>query len=143
MAQKDVACVPTLAILLRIAEDRKEETEEYKTAHFKCEEIFKKLKKAGVRLAVGTDAIFQYLKEYPGFYFDEVELFVKNGCTPMEAIISATKIGAEVCDVADKLGTIEKDKIADLLVIKEDPLQDIKNRRKVSMIVQEGKIVKQ
>jgi imidazolonepropionase-like amidohydrolase len=93
-------------------------------------------------MAVGTDAIYHLLKKLSGMYFEEIELFVKNGYTPMEAIVAATKIGAEVSDAADKLGTIEKGKIADLLVIEGDPLEDIRNLRNVKVIIQDGKIIK-
>jgi imidazolonepropionase-like amidohydrolase len=60
----------------------------------------------------------------------------------MEAIVVATKIGAEVSDAADKLGTIEEGKIADLLVIEGDPLEDIRNLRNVTVIIQDGKIIR-
>jgi len=144
MAEKDIYCVPTLTINLLLWKPNKyidfEESElkDYQSP----EETFRKMKEAGIKMAVGTDAIFHYVKELPGMYFEEIELFVKNGYTPMEAIMAATKIGAEVSDAADMLGTIEKGKIADLLVIEGDPLEDIRNLRNVKVIIQDGKIVK-
>ena len=56
--------------------------------------------------------------------------------------MAATRIGAEVCGAADRLGTIEKGKLADLLVIDGDPLEDIRHLRNVDVIIQEGRIVK-
>ena len=97
---------------------------------------------AGIKMAVGTDAIYEFMNENPILYFEEVERFVKNGYTPHEALVAATRIGAEVLDVSDRLGTIEKGKIADLLVIDEDPLDDIRNLRKVSVIIQGGKVIR-
>ena len=103
--------------------------------------LFQKMKAAGVEMAVGTDAIYEFMNENPGLYFEEVERFVKNGYTPHDAIVAATRIGAEVCGAGDRLGTIEKGKLADLLVIEGDPLEDIRDLRKVAVIVQEGRIV--
>jgi len=62
--------------------------------------------------------------------------------TSAQAIIAATRIGAAVCDASNRLGTIEKGKLADLLVIDGDPLKDIRDLRKVAVIIQEGKWVK-
>jgi imidazolonepropionase-like amidohydrolase len=55
-------------------------------------------------------------------------LFVKNGYIPLEAIVAATQIGTGVSVAADKLGTMEEGKLADLLVIDGDPLEDIRTR---------------
>ena len=93
-------------------------------------------------MAVGTDAIYEFMNENPDLYFEEVERFVKNGYTPHEAIVAATRIGAEVLAVSKSLGTIEKGKIADLLVIDGNPLDNICNLRKVSLIIQGGKVIR-
>ena len=104
--------------------------------------IFRKLKRARVKMAIGTDALYEFMRENPGLYFDEAERFVKNGYTPHETIIAATRIGAEVCGVADRLGTIETGKIADLLIMKADPLEDIRNLREIALIMQGGKVIR-
>jgi imidazolonepropionase-like amidohydrolase len=140
MGEKSIYSVPTMEVMLKLHQgDRylknNEELHPY-------EAIFRKLRKAGVKTAIGTDAIYEYMMENPGHYFDEIERFVKNGCTPMEAIVCATKIGAEVCNAAERLGTIEKGKLADLLPLDKDPLVDIRNLRRVNTIIQEGKIIK-
>ena len=110
--------------------------------YFESEDIFKKLKKAGVRMAVGTDAVADNLVEYPGLFFKETDEFVELGYTPMETIVAATRIGAEVSDAGERLGTIEKGKLADLLVLGQDPLADIKNLRTAQVIIQSGRIIK-
>ena len=140
MGKKGIYSVPTLEILLKLHQGARYRKNNVVLHPY--EEIFLKLRKAGVKTAIGTDAIYEYMMENPGHYFDEVERFVKNGCTPMEAIVAATKIGAEVCDAADRLGTIEKGKLADLLILDKDPLAEIKNLREVNTIIQEGKIIK-
>lgn len=144
MADKGIYNVPTLSILAKLADEYSDKPGwEWKVKKYRESEIIlQKMKKAGVKMAVGTDAIFQYMNEYPGMYFEEIERFVKLGFTPMEAIAAATKIGSEVCDAADRLGTIEKGKLADLLVIDNDPLENIENLRKVHLIIQNGKVIK-
>jgi len=138
MGVKNIYCVPTMTIMMknqlrnRFIPDN-EEPHEY-------EIIFQKLRDAGVKMAIGTDALYEFMKENPGLYFLEVERFVKNGCSEMEAIEAATRIGAEALDMDDKLGTIEAGKIADLIVVEGDPLSDISDLRRVVMVMQNGKI---
>lgn len=142
MAAKKIYCVPTLSILIKLGNQYKEKGPEWEwkiKKYFECREIFRKLRAAGVRMAVGTDAVGENMVFYPHFYFEEVENFVALGATPMEAIVAATKVGAEVCAASDRLGTIEKGKIADLVVLAGDPLKDIKQLRTATMIIQAGR----
>jgi len=94
-------------------------------------------------MGVGTDPVEDNTLAYPGIYFDELEWFASNGYTPLETIKAATRTNAEICGVEEKLGTIEEGKIADLLVVDGDPLQDMSIlRTKIQIIVQEGKFIK-
>lgn len=93
-------------------------------------------------MAVGTDAVNENLSEYPGLFFKETEEFVELGATPMETIVAATKVGAEVSDAADRLGTIAVGKLADLVVLDKDPLADIANLRTAQIVIQGGRVVK-
>jgi imidazolonepropionase-like amidohydrolase len=146
IAEKKIYCVPTIAILRILGNQYKKsrgpEWDWKIKKYFESETIFKKLRAAGVRMAVGTDAVTDNLVEYPGLYFKETEEWVELGATPMETIVAATKIGAEVSAAADLLGTIEKGKLADLLVLEKDPLLDIKNLRSAQIIIQGGKEIK-
>ena len=139
MGEKKIYGVPTMTAMIKLHAGRASlpanEPHPY-------EKIFLKMKEAGVRMAVGTDAIYEIMNDNPGLYFEEVERFVKNGYTAHQAIIAATRMGAAVCDAAGRLGTIEKGKLADLLVIDGDPLKDIRELRKVAVIIQEGKVIK-
>jgi imidazolonepropionase-like amidohydrolase len=144
MADKDVYCCPTVSVLLLIAENYSKRFPKNppRKKHLESVEIFRKLREAGVKMGVGTDAVRDNTLEYPDFYFDEIEWFVDHGYTPMQVIVAATKINAEICDAVDKLGTIEKDKLADLLVIDGDPLKDIKAlRNNLAVIIQGGKVI--
>ena len=72
----------------------------------------------------------------------EFALMVKNGMTPAQALLSATKSGADLLGLADQIGTIETGKLADLVAVPGDPLQDIRQTEKVSFVMQGGKVVK-
>ncbi len=145
MADKGIYCVPNLEMMLWIADkqlkkypDRKKHAGRWLNAS----NIFRKMKKLGVKMGVGTDAVGEDMVAYPWMYFKEIERFVEHGYTPMEVIVAATKTNAEICDASDWLGTIEKGKLADLLVIEKDPLKDIRALRNIQIIIQEGKVIK-
>ena len=146
IATNKIYCVPTLSIILILADQiqaRKEPGWEWESKkRFDSVQTFRKLKEAGVKMGIGTDAVKELAAEYPGIFFKEIELFVENGYTPMEAIVAATKINSEICDASDKLGTIETGKLADLLVLEQDPLRDIKALRNIQIIIQGGKVIK-
>jgi len=64
--------------------------------------------------------------------------------TPLEAITSATKYGAEACGIGDTVGTVEKGKLADLLVVKKDPVADIEvllENDNIRYVIKDGKFV--
>jgi imidazolonepropionase-like amidohydrolase len=95
---------------------------------------------AGVTLMAGTDLGNEFL--YPGSsLIEELELFVQAGLTPMEAIKAATITPATFAHMADSLGSITPGKLADLVVLDADPLQNISNLRRVHCVVLNGKIV--
>ena len=145
IAARKMYCVPTLAILRILGNQYKARGPEWAwkvKKYFESEEIFRKLRKAGVRMAVGTDAIGDNLVEYPGLFFKETDEFVELGATPMETIVAATKLGAEVSDAGDRLGTIEAGKLADAVVLNEDPLTSIGNLRTALIVIQGGRVVK-
>lgn len=71
----------------------------------------------------------------------ELGLWVRDGATPWQALVAATKRGAEICGVGADLGTVEVGKIADLIVVGGDPLVDINNVRRLQLVFKEGKVV--
>lgn len=145
-SEKGTYCVPNLEMMLWIADRQLKKDpgqKNWKTVeHLKSANIFRKMKKLRVKMGVGTDAVGEDMAAYPWMYFKEIERFVEHGYTPMEVIVAAAKINAEVCGASDWLGTIEKGKIAGLLVISGDPLKDIRALRKDKIIVQGGKVIK-
>jgi imidazolonepropionase-like amidohydrolase len=87
---------------------------------------------AGVKYTCGTDAMH-------GDMPLELERLVELGISEMEAILSATREAATCCGVADKLGTIEEGKLADMIAVRGDPLEDIRALREVGMIMKGGR----
>jgi tetratricopeptide (TPR) repeat protein len=94
--------------------------------------------RAGVKLLAGTDTGNPYC--FPGFSLhDELGLLVEAGLTPMEALQAATYNAAEFLGQLDSLGTVETGKIADLVLLEADPLEDIGNTKKIAAVVFRGK----
>lgn len=91
---------------------------------------------AGGHVLAGGDTNEQ---KAPGFILhDEMETMAEAGISPMHVIQGATKWTAEAMRVADRIGTIEPGKIADIIVVDADPLADIANLRKISAVVFDG-----
>lgn len=99
-------------------------------------EGFQKALKAGVKIACGADS-----SPVADFTLSEIEHLVKAGMGEMETLIAATRTSAELCGVADRLGTVEKGKLADLIVLSADPLENISNIRKLKLVLRDGNLV--
>jgi imidazolonepropionase-like amidohydrolase len=98
------------------------------------------MKRAGVKFMAGTDAPNPFV--VPGrSLHDELELLVHAGFTPLEALQSATRNPAEYLGRLDTLGTVEEGKIADLVLLDANPLDDINNTRKIWAVISNGKIL--
>jgi imidazolonepropionase-like amidohydrolase len=66
---------------------------------------------------------------------------VSAGFSPLEAIRAATQSSARILGAEHDLGTIEAGKLADLVILDADPLADIRNTRRISLVMQDGRIV--
>ena len=71
----------------------------------------------------------------------EMQVMVEAGLTPMQIIMGSTKYPAEMLRKQNLLGTVEAGKLADVIIVNADPLQDIKNLDKINTVIQDGKIV--
>jgi imidazolonepropionase-like amidohydrolase len=103
-------------------------------------EIIGAMQRAGVRIIAGTDTPNPYV--FPGFSLhDELALLVKAGLTPMEALQAATRNAAEYAGQLATVGTIEKGKIADLVLLDADPLSDIANTKLINSVIVGGRLI--
>jgi imidazolonepropionase-like amidohydrolase len=108
----------------------------------KARDLTSAMRLARVRLLAGTDAADAYT--LPGLSLhQELELFVEAGMTPMEALQAATRDAAEFAGKLETLGTIERGKIADLVLLDASPLQTISNTQKIHAVVVGGKLISQ
>ena len=104
----------------------------------KIQATFAKAYKAGVKIAFGTDAgVFMHGKNYLEFQY-----MTEAGMPAMEAIKSATIGGASLLGVESTIGTIQKDKLADIIAVDGDPLKDISVMGKVVFVMKDGKVYK-
>ena len=102
-------------------------------------EMFRNAVKMGVRISFGTDAAV-----YPhGQNAKEFKLMVDLGMKPIDALKSATANDAELLGIAQKLGTLEKGKLADVIAMPGDPTADITTTEHVSFVMKEGTIIRQ
>ena len=108
-------------------------TPEYAKIHV---EGFQKALKAGVKIVCGGEP--SPVGEYTLL---EIEHLVRAGMTEMEALIAATRTCADLCGVVERLGTVEVGKLADLIVLPEDPLEDISNIRDLKLVLKDGNLV--
>lgn len=104
----------------------------------RLQEFIGKLIKAGANIVTGTDAA----AVMPGISLHrEMEFLVDSGLSPMQAIQAATKVGAAYLGREKELGTVEEGKLADLVILRGDPLKDIRQSRNVEMVIKNGDII--
>lgn len=97
---------------------------------------FAKAMKAGVKMALGSD-----IRPLKDAALLEMGLWTRSGATPWQTLVAATKNGAAICGVGDDLGTVEVGKLADLIVVAANPLDDIQNLRRLLLVMKEGTVV--
>ena len=104
-------------------------------------EFIGRAQRGGVNVTAGTDLTNPFV--VPGHSMHEELRLLVDGCgfTPMEAIVAGTGRAAGLLGQADDLGTVEKRKLADLVVLDGDPLEDIGNTRGISAVYKGGRLV--
>jgi len=102
-------------------------------------EVVNAMHRAGVSFLAGTDTP-PGVYIFPGFSLhEELQRFVAAGFTPMEALQTATLNPAKFLGMDDRLGTVEKGKFADLVLLDANPLDDIRNTQKIAAVVVNGR----
>ncbi len=99
------------------------------------------LRKGGVRVVLGSHSMIKYA-EKGWAYQREMELFSESGLSNSEIIVASTMENARFFRIDKKLGSIEKGKIADLVLINGNPLQNISDAKKVEKVMLNGVWVK-
>lgn len=104
-------------------------------------QMLRRLKSAGVKLAIGTDLVANWFRFMPGPYVQELQRYQQAGFSPAEVLGIATRQNAELLDMGDKLGTLTRGKLADVLVVDGKPDQVLADIAKVDLVVRDGRVV--
>jgi imidazolonepropionase-like amidohydrolase len=145
MKKHNTAYVPTMSAMKWITEKAKEKGDLPAEVRAKSENMgtqiditVSKAYKKGLRIVFGTDA-----GVYPhGINAREFEYMVNAGIPPMTALLSATIETAKLLRIEDQLGSIEAGKLADLVAVLGDPLQDIRLMQDIKFVMKDGVIYK-
>jgi imidazolonepropionase-like amidohydrolase len=97
---------------------------------------FRKALGAGVKMALGSD-----IRPLKDAALLEMGLWARDGASPWQTLLAATKHAAMMCGAGDELGTIETGKRADLIVVGANPLEDVNNVRALRMVFKQGRVV--
>jgi imidazolonepropionase-like amidohydrolase len=101
-------------------------------------DMFRNALKVGVKISFGTDSgVFPH-----GENAKEFKLMTDLGMSPIDALKSATANDAELLGLSQRLGTLEKGKVADVIAMPGDPTKDITATERVSFVMKEGKIIR-
>jgi imidazolonepropionase-like amidohydrolase len=139
IAQRGTFVSPTLAVFEKRAGD-KEATETHVRGFSRMVEFAGMVKRAGGHIVVGSHSSVPHA-ERGWAYQRELELLVAAGLSPMEALVAGTMENARYFRIADRLGSVEAGKLADLILIDGDPLKDMTAVRRVKRVMLNGKWV--
>jgi imidazolonepropionase-like amidohydrolase len=103
--------------------------------------VIKALNQAGVGILAGTDFAPKDGGIHPGDLHEELDLLVKGGLTPIQALQSATLNPAKFLNIRHEYGTVEEKKMADLVLLNANPLDDIKNTRNIYAVIVGGRLI--
>jgi imidazolonepropionase-like amidohydrolase len=149
MAERGTYLCPTLSVYPASIECIKRGLWTYKGSekqvyylHEQAPKAIAAAKRHGVKVALGTDASMPLVMH--GGNAREMEILVDYGLSTMEALVAGTRNAAENLGLLDKIGTVESGKIADLVVVDGDPLDDIRLLQQlecITLVMKEGNIV--
>ena len=149
MVEHQISLVPTISALYHILSSgieagvpafAVEKTRRVKPFHLKSIHL---AREAGVRIAAGTDAGTPF--NLHGQNLGELKRLVELGYSPTEAIESGTRVASQVLGIEKELGTIEEGKLADLVVVEGNPLEDIdllQSDKAILLVMKGGDMVK-
>ena len=144
MAENGTESVPTIMTFMRSQDEEGGEfgssTNRYTVTRESMMELFRKQKRAGIKMGIGIDEGMDVIS-FPDIYIEELEYFVEGGYTIAEALVAATKTGAEILDMDDKLGTIEPGKLADIIVVDGRPDVNLGDLANMDIVIRDGYVV--
>lgn len=147
MAAKEIYLIPTLKSNWDIANDNRPGVPRWIVERLKAvqEDHYLSMRRAiaeGVPIAMGTDAATPF--NFHGHNAEELQLMVDVGMTPMQSLVASTLNAARAIGWDSWLGSIEVGKVADLVVLRRDPLADIRSladQRNIEFVMKDGEIV--
>ena len=104
-------------------------------------EMLRRLRRAGVKLGIGTDLVSNWYRYMPAPYLLEMQRFQQAGFTAAEVLGIATRQNAELLDMGDKIGTLTVGKLADVLIVNGRPDVTLDDITKVDVVIRNGTIV--
>lgn len=111
----------------------------FKRSFARHQELVRGMNRAGVPIVAGTDTLNPYC--FPGFSLhDELALLVEAGLSPMQALQAATINVARLVGRDTELGTLATGRLADLVLLDADPTRDIRNTRRINMVMSNGQL---
>ena len=118
-----------------------EEVKARKAQYQKLVSLLPVIQKSGMDIIAGTDAGFLNSYIYPGFALhDELEIFQNGGLTPLETLQTSVINGPKYFGLLDKYGSVTEGKIADLLILNSNPIEDIQAIRDISHLIKKTKV---
>jgi len=145
MAQKGTASIPTLIPYIYIFDQNGgyfgSTSRRFTFSKEADLEMLRRLRRAGIKLGVGTDLILNWFRYMPDAYITELKHFVLAGYSIPEALVAATRTNSEILDMDDRLGTLEPGKLADVLVVDGKPDVSLDDLAKVDLVIRDGYVV--
>ena len=116
-----------------------EEIQQFRDGYRKVQQFLAAFVRAGGKVYAGTDSS---AATTPGLSLHhEMQLLVDAGLSPMQAIMAATSNGADLLGLSSTIGTVGEGKLADLVLVDANPLQDIANTTKIFKVIKDGRVV--
>jgi hypothetical protein len=139
MRQRGIVLDPTLFVYQAVERRAAESGQQPYCTLDLAARLTDQARREGVLISAGTDGETPASASHPSL-FDELELLVSRaGLSPMEAIRAATQVAAIAAGQTEQMGTLEAGKLANLLVVRADPLTDISNLRQTDFTVKRGR----
>lgn len=145
MAEMGTEAVPTLIPYIFIFQQRggyfNSTSRRFTFSQEANREVVRRMRKAGVKIGVGTDLILDWFRYLPWAYIEELREYTHCGFTPQEALVAATKTSAEILDMGQDLGTLEAGKLADIILVEGEPDRNLDDLARIPVVIKDGLVL--